>query len=208
MIKGILIVIFGLICLCFGIWYAMPRENVSVALTQPSLANIISEAKVAMGGKQESSPEELVEMSQEDMINYADFSLHIQTEALVIDAPVMPGLGAWSLARGVGHHQETSLPNPNRGNVVIAGHRWLLSNNPYHKIFQHLNKLRIGDDIRLEYQGSTFIYKVYDRKIVGPDALDILEDTDRPQLTIYTCAPIFTALKRLVYVAYLENVED
>ena len=40
-------------------------------------------------------------------------------------------------------------------------------------------------------------------KIVLSDQVEILKQTDQPQLTLYTCTPRYTSEKRLVYIGEL-----
>ena len=48
---------------------------------------------------------------------------------------------------------------------------------------------------------ETYHYVVTQIRIVEPDAVEILDPTDREQLTLFTCTPIYLATHRLVVIA-------
>jgi sortase A len=135
--------------------------------------------------------------------NLGDFWLEIKTENLEIKAPVVEGVTPERLDQGLGHHRSTAFPNSETGNVVISGHRWLAGDNPTHKIFENLDQLQIGDEIKIHYQDKEFTYKINEEKTVKSNEVGILEQTEKPQITLYTCTPKFTSFRRLVFVGEL-----
>ncbi len=134
------------------------------------------------------------------------FSLSINTENLNIEAPIVNGVTFADLSRGLGKHRTTAFPNEESGNVVISGHRWYPGDNINYTIFKDLDKLNIGNRVSIFYKDKEYIYEIFEQKTLDADAIEILEQTEEPQLTLYTCTPIYTALKRLVYVAKLVEV--
>lgn len=81
--------------------------------------------------------------------------------------------------------------------VYISGVNFL-SNS----IFYLLSKLEPGDKITLFYQNKPYIYTVNQKKIVNPKDLSYLQNkTTVPTLTLMTCYPPGTDLKRLIIVA-------
>jgi LPXTG-site transpeptidase (sortase) family protein len=77
----------------------------------------------------------------------------------------------------------------NVGNMFIFGHSTGFSvvNNQAYKTFNDLNKLVNGDEIQIESDGKTFIYKVTNLSLVDQDAAFVdFSKTDR-MLTISTC---------------------
>lgn len=132
--------------------------------------------------------------------------LEIKTDNFEIIAPVVEGVEMESFKKGVGHHPNTAWPGPS-GNVVLSGHRWYPGISPYYRIFYNLDKLKIGDKVIIYYNRGKFTYEVIERKIVLPSSTEILNQTKKPILTLYTCTPLFTAKKRLVFVAKLVSWE-
>jgi LPXTG-site transpeptidase (sortase) family protein len=119
----------------------------------------------------------------------------------------------YALTKGVAHYARTtlkgkgdkevtvdgSLPGEG-GNIFIFGH----SNSPgsgdsrYRSIFTLLDKLDKGDEIELTYQKEKIAYKVKETKIISADDLSVLERTSQETLTLMTCWPFGTNLKRLI----------
>jgi LPXTG-site transpeptidase (sortase) family protein len=104
-----------------------------------------------------------------------------------------------NLQNGVAHYKGTSLPDEN-GNVFITGHssyyRW--DKGKYKTVFTLLPKLEKDDEIVLSYKNNVYIYKVYDKFVVKPEDVWVLQPTPEPTLTLMTCVPIGTNLKRLI----------
>ena len=105
------------------------------------------------------------------------------------------------LLEGVVHSQGTALPGE-PGNVFITGHSsyYSWSSSPYKDVFALLEKLAPGDQIYIESQGKTFTYEVKETKVVSPEDVSVMEKTANNQLTLMTCVPIGTNLKRLIII--------
>ncbi len=88
---------------------------------------------------------------------------------------------------------------PDKGNMVLAGHRFTYA-NPYGS-FYHLDKLKIDDKLAIYWQGKEYVYKVKETKVVSASSVDIEKSTTDQQLTLYTCTPIWSAKDRLVIIA-------
>lgn len=107
------------------------------------------------------------------------------------------------LAKGIAHAKGTSLPGQG-GNIFLFSHSSanFFEARKYNSQFYLLSKLETGDDITLYYQGNEFKYKVYDKKIVDPSALEYLGGERKKQtLTLMTCTPAGTTLKRLLILS-------
>ncbi|MBI3260941.1 sortase [Candidatus Berkelbacteria bacterium] len=90
-----------------------------------------------------------------------------------------------------------------RGNVVIVGHS---SNYPwepgkYKTVFAPLDRLQADDYIQIRRQETIYVYQVSGHKVVSPADLSVLAQSNTPQLTLITCTPIGTTLRRLVITA-------
>lgn len=98
---------------------------------------------------------------------------------------------------GTWHRPGTPTP-PENGNSVIVGHRFFYSAPA---TFFHLDKVKVGDQMAVYWQGKELIYKVTDKQVVPPDAGYIEGPTKDRRLTIYTCTPLWTSKSRLVLTA-------
>jgi LPXTG-site transpeptidase (sortase) family protein len=108
-----------------------------------------------------------------------------------------------ALERGVVHYGTTAIPGQ-VGNNVIVGHssnNWWASGK-YKFAFVLLDKLETGDTFVLHYESKRYVYKVSKKVVVGPTDLSVLsQSTDVPIVTLITCTPPGTSLRRLVVVA-------
>ena len=68
-------------------------------------------------------------------------------------------------------------------------------------MFVLLDKLAPGDTISLDYQSHRYTYQVTDSKVVEPTDVGVLSSTSSPTLTLITCTPPGTSLRRLVVTA-------
>lgn len=123
-----------------------------------------------------------------------------------VDAPIVWNVSAESmieaLERGVAHYEGTAMPGQ-IGNIFISGHSsyYVWAPGDYKEIFALLGKLEVGDKIYITYQGIVYTYEVNDRIVVSPDNLEVLAQGNEKTLSLMTCVPIGTNLKRLVVTA-------
>lgn len=96
--------------------------------------------------------------------------------------PVFAGAEEPQLTLGAGHLRETS-PIHGDGNTAIAGHR--------DGFFRSLDRLAVGDELRLEGAHASRTYRVTDLLIVEPRDVWVLEETPVPTLTLITCHPFY-----------------
>ena len=99
---------------------------------------------------------------------------------LHLSAIILEGDDNGTLKLGVGHVPGTALPG-SRGNVALAAHR--------DSFFRPLRGIRPADEIEMTTPRRTYRYRVDSVKIVGPDAVEVLNDTALPSLTLVTCYP-------------------
>lgn len=77
------------------------------------------------------------------------------------------------------------------GNPSLAAH-----NNVYTEIFRNLNKLNIGNKVRIVTKDYEYVYKVVWKKIVSPTDIYVLESSNKKELTLITCTT--TAKSRVI----------
>jgi sortase A len=130
-----------------------------------------------------------------------DAVAQIRITRIGLDSIVVNGVNVDNLREGPGHYPGTPLPGQ-VGNAAIAGHR-----TTYGAPFGGLDDLTIGDTIVVRTLQGTFTYLVYDKLVVNPSDVSVLnDDPDRPAiLTLTTCTPKYSAAQRLVVKAALHE---
>lgn len=114
---------------------------------------------------------------------------------------ILEGDSIDTVNQGVWRRPATSTPAKG-GNTVLVGHRFTYDGA---SVFYHLDKVAVGDEIQIIWNGSVTSYRVAETKVVPATAIEIEEPTEDERLTLYTCTPIWTAVDRLVLVAYPET---
>lgn len=111
-----------------------------------------------------------------------------------------------ALQNGIAHAAGTVYPGQ-VGNAYFFAHSvgnfWEVSR--WNAVFYLLKELTPGDEVNIFYKGKRFIYVVYDKKIVDPSETNyLLTQANFPMLTLQTCWPPGTTLKRLLIFGRLK----
>ena len=108
------------------------------------------------------------------------------------------------LAGGVAHFPQTASPGQN-GNMIISGHssNYIWAKGKFNYIFKNLNNLMPGDavDVKTVQQNGkiiTYHYKISEKFTAMPDDARIFDDTSDSTITLSTCWPIGSNLRRLI----------
>ena len=103
------------------------------------------------------------------------------------------------LHNGVVHYDGTAAPGE-VGNSFITGHssNYWWDTGKYNYVFVLLDKLQPGDQAIIYYNGKKFVYTMRDAVVVQPNDMSVLAPTDTPVLSLMTCTPAGTSLRRLV----------
>lgn len=92
--------------------------------------------------------------------------------------------GAWW------RHPERGNPETG-GNFIIAAHRFSIQPTPQATVikspFYHLDKLKPGDPIVIDYNGKRYGYKITKTYDVKPTQTEIEAPSSTPKLTLYSC---------------------
>lgn len=113
---------------------------------------------------------------------------------------IVEGVERRDLRKGPGHYPGSALPGE-VGNFVVSGHR-----TTYSAPFNRLGELRKGDRILIDTSTRQYIYKVTDRRIVKPSAVEVTapvpfhagkKPTER-LITLTTCHPKYSAAQRMI----------
>lgn len=108
-----------------------------------------------------------------------------------------------ALNKGVAHSLGTAFPGEG-GHIFLFAHStdYFWNVGTYNAIFYLLSKLEKSDEINLFYKNQRFIYKVVSKTIVDPSEVEYLtRKTNKEFLTLQTCWPPGTTLKRLLVFA-------
>jgi sortase A len=100
----------------------------------------------------------------------------------------------------IGHYEGTESPG-RIGNFATSAHR-----TTYGKPYNRVAELEDGDSLIVETAHYYFVYKVYGREIVYPDAVRVIWPVPNEQdatptkriMTLTTCHPMFSARQRYV----------
>ncbi len=115
-------------------------------------------------------------------------------------------VGGEDLKKSLIHYEGTAFPGQ-FGNTVIFGHSVLpqfFNPKNYLTIFSTLPTLEVGDEVLVDFDGVHYQYLVKEMIEVEPEDISILEQRyDNSCLTLITCVPPGTYLKRLAVYACL-----
>jgi sortase A len=113
-------------------------------------------------------------------------------------------IGSMDLKKSLIQYPQTALPGQ-LGNAVVFGHSVLpqfFNPKSYLTIFSTLYRLNQGDEIKAKFDNVDYTYKVEEMYEVQPTDLSVLEQRfDAKYLTLITCSPPGTYLRRLVIKA-------
>ena len=129
----------------------------------------------------------------------------LEIPAMELTMPVYLGASDDHLAAGAAVLGNTSAPvGGENSNCVIAGHRgWRGAD-----YFRHIDRLQVGDAVKLTNLWETLTYTVADIQIIQPHEVDKIKiQQSRDLLTLLTCHP-YASGGRQRYVVYCERIED
>jgi sortase A len=132
----------------------------------------------------------------------------ISIPKLKIDSAVVT-IGSMDLKKSLIQYPQTALPGQ-PGNTVVFGHSVLpqfFNPKSYLTIFSTLYRLKEGDEIDIEYGDHKYVYYIEDMFEIQPTNFSVLEQHyDSRYLSLITCSPPGTYLRRLVIKAKLSNI--
>ena len=117
----------------------------------------------------------------------------ISIPKIQLNVALSEGIDANILKYAVGHFTGTPMPGED-GNFCVAGHR----SYTYNQYFNRLDELGIGDKIVVTTMDGEFQYKVYESRVVEPEEISVLDNTEDAEITLVTCTPIRVATHRLI----------
>lgn len=118
--------------------------------------------------------------------------------------PIVKGIGAQSLARGIGYYPDSAAPGTH-GNFAVAGHR-----ATHGEPFRNIDQLRVGDEVIVRTRDAWFTYKLTRDELVRPKDTWVIDPVPRglkpgPLMTIITCHPRWASTYRWIWWAQLRD---
>ena len=170
-----------------------------LAKISPAIESFSSEV-LAMQSIEESIGDDFV--LDRKILEEQNASLTIETAKIL--GNISEGVTSEAMERGFWHFPTSSLPGK-EGNVVIIGHRFKYI-PPATNTFFNLDKVSVGDQIRVSVGEETYTYVVTDIDIAEPNDISVIQQTDDYRLTLITCTPLWTSKERLVITAKLDKL--
>ena len=123
-----------------------------------------------------------------------------------ISLPIYHGTETSTLEKGVGHLFGTALPVGGEGtHTVLTGH----SGRGSATMFDHLNRVKVGDVFYIEVLGRHLKYKVTDIRTVLPNETESLNKVAGKDLaTLITCTPYGINTHRLLVTGERVPMDD
>ncbi len=144
----------------------------------------------------------------------------IVIEKIDVNSPIVAEVNSWNykeyiaaLSKGVAHAKGTGFPgetNKPNNNVFLFAHSAInpIQAKRYNSVFYLLRKLEIGDRVVTFYKGKRFDYIVTDKRIVEATDVRYLTDVSKePILTLQTCDPPGSSLRRMIVTAKLDQAK-
>jgi sortase A len=125
--------------------------------------------------------------------------------SMLLDQPIYDGPASQQyqiLNKGIWRFNTGNTPDKG-GNTILIGHRFTYTNP--RGVFYYLNKVKMGDEIGVWWNNKEYLYKVNSISEVLPTDTAIEKNTTQPELTLFTCTPLWLPKDRLVIVANLET---
>lgn len=120
---------------------------------------------------------------------------------LALNEHIYEGTSPYLVNKGVWARPAASTP-PQGSNTVLVAHRFTYSGPA---TFYSLDKLVTGDHLVIYWQSKEYDYTVTSTSVVLPTATQVEDATPDPQLTLYTCTPLWSPKDRLVVIAKLDS---
>ena len=105
----------------------------------------------------------------------------LQIPSQKIKGVVKEGTDNETLKNYIGMFKGAALPGQ-VGNFSVAAH-----NNIYTELFRNLNKVNIGDEVKVTTKTSTYIYKITSKQTVSPTSIEVINNSNKKEITLITC---------------------
>ena len=127
----------------------------------------------------------------------------MEIEKIDLAVTIAEGIEDKDIIYSVGHFPKTAMPGE-KGNFAVVGHR----SYTYGQYFNRLDELEYGDEVKVRVGTEVYTYIIDEKKVVEPEEISVLDNTDTARITMVTCTPIWSATHRLIVSGYLKNNEQ
>lgn len=151
---------------------------------------------------------------KKDVIVAADKNFSVVIPKIGANAKVIENVDAFdpkqyqvALTKGVAMASKSAFPLMGKNTFIFAhsSDNFINANN-YNAVFYLLYKLDVDDKVYIVYRGKVLEYKVVEKSYVDSTSTSYMSaDFGENTVTLMTCWPPGTTLKRLIIVAKLEN---
>ena len=108
-----------------------------------------------------------------------------------VNVAIVEGSSEAVLEKGAWHRQPQNGNPEKGGNFVLSAHRFQLGATPQQTSakspFYHIDRLRTGDKIHVDYNQKRYTYEVTTKYKVDRFALSIEGSSQEAKMTLYTC---------------------
>ncbi|MDD4381816.1 MAG: sortase [Candidatus Dojkabacteria bacterium] len=182
--------------------YKITKDTAIKILTKISPSqDLYAQEVLAASSMEETLSKENINLSEKIL---EENNTRVIIKSINIEGRISQGETANSMNEGFWHFPISAYPGE-LGNMVIIGHRYQFL-PPAKNTFFNLDKIMIGDEIKVIDKYNEFTYIVTGKKDVNPNDISVLQPTNDYRLTLITCTPLWTHEKRLVITAKLDKL--
>ncbi len=213
--NRIFTILGALLIICSALWIFSIKQNEKKKRANALEAEKQFEQSISLDEKKDESQEDVNLTSddiEEDDIERDDIKSDKAIGVLRIDklnllAQVFDNTESGSLYDGVGVIESTDLPSSKPGTTcAIAGHRGGVNEE---LSFLNIDKLEVGDEIKITTKDEVLLYKVTGSEIIEPDDWSkFTREEDKSKLVLMTCHPYPTDKERLLVYSEIQSNED
>lgn len=213
--NRIFTILGALLIICSALWIFSIKQNENKKRANALEAEKQFEQSISLDEKKDESQEDVnitPDDIEEDDVERDDIKSDKAIGVLRIDklnllAQVFDNTESGSLYDGVGVIESTDLPSSKPGTTcAIAGHRGGVNEE---LSFLNIDKLEIGDEIKITTKDEVLLYKVTGSEIIEPDDWSKFTiEEDKSKLVLMTCHPYPTDKERLLVYSEIQSNED
>ena len=108
-----------------------------------------------------------------------------------VDVAIVTGKDESVLNKGAWHRKPEQGDPTKTGNFILSAHRFEMGVTPQQTAakspFYNINKLKIGDQIYVDYQGKRYAYEIEKKYEVAPTSVAIEDQSKEAKMTLYSC---------------------
>lgn len=213
--NRIFTILGALLIICSALWILSIKQNENKKRADALEVEKNFEQSISLDEKKDESQEDInltLDDAKEDGVERdvikSDKAIGVlRIDKLNLLAQVFDNTESDSLYDGVGIIESTDLPSSKPGTTcAIAGHRGGVNEE---LSFLNIDKLEVGDEIKITTKDEVLVYKVTGSEIIEPDDWSkFTRDEDKSKLVLMTCHPYPTDKERLLVYADLQTNED